>query len=149
MLPVSLDCQFLIAPSVFSNVYSCCECLDCQFLIATSVFSNVYSCCQCLWIVHSWLPFGFLVVCSSLIYEFWLPPWYLQTLLIDNCICVWTPRYSWNSAEVGANHQSFNYTCLFHFYWCKRYGHWQHGQKKKYKGTNNDLRNMHIKLKIE
>ena len=38
MLPVSLDCQFLIAPSVFSNVYSCCE---------------------CLWIVHPWLSLRF------------------------------------------------------------------------------------------
>jgi hypothetical protein len=25
----------------------------------------------------------------------------------------------------------------------------QHGQKKKYKRTNNDLQNLHIKLKIE
>ena len=25
----------------------------------------------------------------------------------------------------------------------------QNGQKKKYKGTNNDLQNIHIKLKIE
>ena len=41
MLPVSLDCQFLIAPSVFSNVYLSVS-LDCQFLIAPSVFSNVY-----------------------------------------------------------------------------------------------------------
>ena len=41
MLPVSLDCPFLIAPSVFSNVYvSCVLCTQCW---------------QCLWIVHSWL----------------------------------------------------------------------------------------------
>ena len=67
---VSLDCSFLIASSVFSNVYLCCvlcaqcfQCLDCSFLITSSVFSNVYlscvlcaQCCQCLWIVHSWLP---------------------------------------------------------------------------------------------
>ena len=65
MLPVSMDCPFLIAPSVFSNVYcvsyvasfsglSIFDCpsvfsnvylpvsLDCPFLIASSVFSNVY-----------------------------------------------------------------------------------------------------------
>jgi hypothetical protein len=74
MLAVSLDCPFLIAPSVFSNVYFmgytylgqwplfnerslvqylCCGflclvypmlavSLDCPFLIASSVFSNVY-----------------------------------------------------------------------------------------------------------
>ena len=33
--------------------------LDCPFVIASSVFSNVYSCCQCLWIVHSWLSLRF------------------------------------------------------------------------------------------
>ena len=118
VLPVVLDCPFLIAPSVFSNVYfrpvSCVPgativsglplryfltfifvlclvylvlpvVLDCPFLIAPSVFSNVYfrpvscvpgdtsfsemplryfltfifvlflvfRCYQCLWIVHS------------------------------------------------------------------------------------------------
>jgi hypothetical protein len=47
MLPVSLDFPFLIAPSVFSNVYLSCVpyvavSLDCPFLIALSVFSNVY-----------------------------------------------------------------------------------------------------------
>jgi hypothetical protein len=99
MLPDSLDCIFLIAPLVFSNVYLfcvlctlCCQflwivyfdcpigilwrlfvlclvypmlpvSLDCIFLIATLVFSNVYLscvlctlCCQFLWIVYFWLP---------------------------------------------------------------------------------------------
>ena len=41
MLPVSLDCSYLIAPSVFSNVYLLVS-LDCPYLIAPSVFSNVY-----------------------------------------------------------------------------------------------------------
>ena len=42
ILPVSLDCSFLITPSVFSNVYlSCVLCTQC---------------CQFLWNVHSWLP---------------------------------------------------------------------------------------------
>ena len=73
MLPMSLDCSFLITPSVFSNVYLCCvlcaqcfQCLDCSFLITSSVFFNVYlscvlcaQCFQCLWIVHSWLPHRF------------------------------------------------------------------------------------------
>jgi hypothetical protein len=50
MLPVSLDCPFLIALSVFSNVYLSCVpyvavSLDCPFLIALSVFSNVYLSC--------------------------------------------------------------------------------------------------------
>jgi hypothetical protein len=39
VLPVSLDCSFLITPLVFSNVYlSCVLCTRCY---------------QCLWIVHS------------------------------------------------------------------------------------------------
>jgi len=41
MLPVSLDWPFLIASSVFSNVYLPVS-LDWPFLIASSVFSNVY-----------------------------------------------------------------------------------------------------------
>ena len=53
MLPVFLDCPFLIATSVFSNVYLSCDLCpmlpvspDCPFLIATSVFSNVYLSCD-------------------------------------------------------------------------------------------------------
>ena len=42
MLPVSLDYLFLIAPSVFSNVYL--SCVLCTL------------CCQFLWIIFSWLP---------------------------------------------------------------------------------------------
>ena len=56
MLPISLDCPFLIAPSVFSNVYLFCllvfvlclvypmlpVSLDCPFLVAPSVLPNVY-----------------------------------------------------------------------------------------------------------
>jgi hypothetical protein len=45
MLPVFLDCPFLIAPSVFSNVY----------LLPTMSCVLCTQCCQCLWIVHSWL----------------------------------------------------------------------------------------------
>jgi hypothetical protein len=41
VLPVSLDCPILIAPSIFSNVYFPVS-LDCPYLIAPSVFSNVY-----------------------------------------------------------------------------------------------------------
>jgi hypothetical protein len=42
VLPVSLDCPVLIAPSVFSNVYL--SCVLCTL------------CCQFLWIVQFWLP---------------------------------------------------------------------------------------------
>jgi hypothetical protein len=41
MLPVSLDCPFVIAPLVFSDVYL--SCVLCTL------------CCQFLWIVHFWL----------------------------------------------------------------------------------------------
>ena len=33
--------------------------LDCPFLIASTVFSHIYLCCHCLWIVHSWFPLQF------------------------------------------------------------------------------------------
>ena len=50
MLPVSVDCLFLIVPSVFSNVYLSCvpnvtSVVDCLILIVPSVFSNVYLSC--------------------------------------------------------------------------------------------------------
>jgi hypothetical protein len=59
MLPVFLDCWFLIAPSVFSNVYLCCV-LCVQF-------------CQCLWIFHSWLPLRFslaFILCWFIIHQY-------------------------------------------------------------------------------
>ena len=43
MFPDSLDCPFMIAPAVFSNVYLSVS-VDCLFLNAPSVFSNVYLC---------------------------------------------------------------------------------------------------------
>jgi hypothetical protein len=49
MLPVSLDCPYLNAPSVFSNIVLCLVypmlpgSLDCAFCIAPSVFSNVFT----------------------------------------------------------------------------------------------------------
>jgi hypothetical protein len=51
MMPVSLECPFLIAPSVFSNIYLSFVysmkpvSLDYPFLIAPSVFSSVYLSC--------------------------------------------------------------------------------------------------------
>ena len=89
MLPVFLDCPFLVAPSVFNvsvfcvvffALFSFVLCLvypmlpvflECSFLIAPSVFSDVYlfcllsscvlctQCCQFFWSVHSWLPLLF------------------------------------------------------------------------------------------
>ena len=62
MLPVPLDCPFMIAPSVFSNVYLSC------------IFCTL--CCQFLWIVHFWLllryslTFIFLVSCVPYVSSF-------------------------------------------------------------------------------
>ena len=66
---MSLDCPFLISPSIFSNVYfrpvSCVpgvtsvsglSILDCPFGFSNVYFSSCVlctRCCQCLWIVHS------------------------------------------------------------------------------------------------
>jgi hypothetical protein len=44
MLPVSMECPFLIVPLVSSNVYVCIQ-------------SNVF--CLCLWSVNSWLSLWF------------------------------------------------------------------------------------------
>ena len=78
MVTVSLDCPFVIAPSVFSSIYlSCVLCtLCCQFLwiflfllflFVPSVFSNIYLSCvlctlcyQFLWVVLFYCPFGIL-----------------------------------------------------------------------------------------
>ena len=88
---MSLDCPFLIAPSVVSNIYLQClwivhswlplqfsltfiysvsglSILDCPFS-----FSNIYL--QCLWIVHSRLP--------SLDSCLWLPLQRLFTVSLD------------------------------------------------------------------
>jgi hypothetical protein len=46
MLPVSLDCPYLIVPSGYVVSVSGLNILDCPF--------GLY--CQCLWIVHTWLP---------------------------------------------------------------------------------------------
>ena len=72
IFPITQDFLFLIAPSVFSNVYFGLVylllpiILDFLFLIAPSVFSNVYlpcvlctQCCQCLRIVYYWLHLRF------------------------------------------------------------------------------------------
>ena len=63
LLPVSLDCPLLIAPSVFSsscvvNVASVSglSIVDCPFCF---LFVLCGQCCQCLWIVHCWLPLRF------------------------------------------------------------------------------------------
>jgi hypothetical protein len=67
LLPVSLDCSFWIAPSVFSNVYL--SCVLCTL------------CCQFLWIVHFGLPLRYSLTFImypmlpvSLDCSFWIAP---------------------------------------------------------------------------
>ena len=71
MLPVSLDCPFLIASSVFSNVYLSAS-LDCPFLIASSVFSNVYLSVSldCPFLIASSLFSNVYLYCASYVTSF-------------------------------------------------------------------------------
>ena len=55
MVPVSLDCPFLVTQSVFS-VLCYLLCLFSSFVLQTQWF-------QCLWIVRSWLPYRFSLCC--------------------------------------------------------------------------------------
>ena len=50
-----LDCLY----SFLSRLLMLPLSLDCPFMIAPTVLSGVYLCCHCLWIVHSWLPLRF------------------------------------------------------------------------------------------
>ena len=82
MLPVSLDCPFLIAPcfvylcpvSFVSNAASVSELsiLDCSLFCLPLSCVLCVQCCSCLWIVHSWLPlvlfvFVLCLVCPMLL----------------------------------------------------------------------------------
>ena len=55
MVPVSLDCPFLVTPSVFSVL--------CYLFFLFSSFVLHTQWCQCLWIVRSWLPHRFSLCC--------------------------------------------------------------------------------------
>jgi hypothetical protein len=76
MLPVSLDCPFLTAPSVFSNVYLSCvpyvasfsglPIFDCPFGILWRLFILCTLCSQFLWIAHFWLPLRYPMLPVSL-----------------------------------------------------------------------------------
>jgi hypothetical protein len=83
MSPVSLDCLFSIAPSVFSNVYLSCvpyvtsffglSIFDCPFGILYRLFILCTLCYQFLWIVLFDCPFGILYrlfILCTLCYQF-------------------------------------------------------------------------------
>jgi hypothetical protein len=101
MLPVSLDCPFLICPSVFSNVYLfsfvlCRVCpmlpvsLDCPFLICPSGFSNVYLFIFVLCLVYPMLPVSLdcpFLICPSVFSNVYLLPTHpLHGYYISNLI---------------------------------------------------------------
>jgi hypothetical protein len=79
MLPVSLDCLYLIAPcfvclrpvSCVPNVASVSglSILDCPLFCLSSSCVLCVQCCQCLWIVYTWLPLVLLVFVLSLVYQ--------------------------------------------------------------------------------
>jgi hypothetical protein len=145
MLPVSLDCPLLIAPSVFSNVYLSCvsyvasfsglsfvDCpfgilyhlfvlclvysmlsvsLDCPFVIAPLVFSNIYLscvlctlCCQFLWIVLYWLPLWYslsficpvyLMLPVSLDCPFLIAPLVFSNIYLSCVMCTLCCQFLW------------------------------------------------------
>jgi hypothetical protein len=71
MLPVSLDCPCLIAPSSwvpYVASFSGLSVFDCPFVLCTL-------CCQFLWIVHFDCPFVLCTLCCQFLWivHFWLP----------------------------------------------------------------------------
>jgi hypothetical protein len=70
MLSDSLDCIFLIAPLVFSNVYL--SCVLCTL------------CCQILWIVHLWLPLWYSLTFICLVS---CVPYFVSFSGLSNCDC--------------------------------------------------------------
>ena len=127
MLPVSLDCPFLITPSVFSNVY---------LTSSKQYFSYIHELTvnkQYIMQVHWW---HYIYIITFLVSN--VPcvsglsildlPLRLQFSLSYICSCFimvidrhvyWTPWYSWNIAKVGIKHQSINQcisVCYHHYH---------------------------------
>ena len=103
----ALDCTFLIVSSVFSKVYLSVS-LDCPFLIAPSIscaqgwqcsglsildcsFNLVCPKLTVLWIVHSWLSslrFSLTFICQCLwIVHSWLSSLRFSLTFICQCLC--------------------------------------------------------------
>jgi hypothetical protein len=85
--------------------------------------------------------FGHCIVCSSSIYRFWLPFWYLQALTIVLSVRL---RYMDSDYPFGIfklwRYQRDNQNSYIEE---EQTTQWP---KEKYKRTNNDLQNIHIKL---
>ena len=74
----------------------------------------LYECFIDCCLSFSTLSFGHCVFCSSSIYGFWLPLWYLQTLLV-----IWSPcsicRFTYDMYHFFAHLKKDNYIYLFVF----------------------------------
>ena len=116
-LPVSLYCAFLIAPSVFSNIYlSCVLCtLCCQFLCIvlfwlplrySLIFICPVSCWQFLCIVLFWLPlrYSLIFICpvSCVPYvasfsglSFYITPSVFSNMYLSCVLCILCCQFLW------------------------------------------------------
>ena len=148
-LPVSLDCLFLIAPSVFSNVYLPVS-LDCPFLIAPSVFSNVYLSNHDVSLPYEIcvVPFFFI----NILFRFD----FIDCLLSKFTICTFTSYINiccirlLEVKRLLVKEEFEDTKGVIRIRISKNRQH--NDQKKTYRRTNNDLQNIpniHIKLKIE
>jgi len=89
------------------------------FLGVGGSFYSIFSfLCSVLYIIVCHFSFGHCFVCPSSIYWFWLPLWYLQTLLIHQI------DYS-NSSAFSTNRTKWNNTILYNTMF-------------KWKGTNGE-----------
>ena len=114
MLPFSLDCLLLIAPSVFSNVYFVLCTLCYRFLwivyywFAPSVFSNVYFvlctlCYRFLWIVYYWFAPSvfsnvYFVLCTLCFRFLWIVCYWFAPSVFSNVyfvLCTLCCRFLW------------------------------------------------------
>jgi hypothetical protein len=102
MLPVSLDCPYLIAPSVFPNVYFPVS-LDCPCLIALQYSLTFIF--QFLWIVHVWLPLQY---SPTFIQQDMCP---IVTYMIFYRYVLW-PDVWWNNVLASYQSRFYMYTTL-------------------------------------
>ena len=60
--------------------------LDCPFLIAPTVSSHIYLCCLCFWIVHSWLSLQFPLTYIYVAIVSWLSVQFPLTFIYVACV---------------------------------------------------------------
>ena len=127
ILSVSLDCPFLVVPSIFSNFYLSVS-LGCPFLDDPSIFSNFYF-CRCLWVVHScltlWLFFQIIKLFISLLTEGSQTfPFSFTVLSVNSCVDFMSVNHSpsflrkyYYCAGVTSNRCCISLNTIFCFTW--------------------------------